>query len=884
MVQLALTLNGINLTTLMKYFIAVVLIFVLAACKGPDTDPQLTGGSGDPAQTSTAPILQRINITNTASPVAGLTDALKATGVYSDGSTADLTTTVTWASANTSIFTVSASGVVTGLIQGVANVTATFLAPGSNAAIVGTFSETILAPTPVNLAIAYVTNGLQSIYKNASTFVQAVVYFSNSTSQVVSSWVNWVVTTVSNNGMASTSVNQVANTASVTGTTPGLISVLASYLGLTSNSLSLTINSLQPTGSNLDLTLNVLGVAPSTASSNISATDPQGLPLTYSIVQDGLAGSAVIHATSGAFTYTVPGHTNRAQDVVLVGVSNGVQSSQVTVTITLKTDPLIANQWHLQNVGFTAFASVLPITGYDMNVAGAWNAGYTGRGIKVAVVDSGLEIEHEDLATNVDATKSFNFLTNTNDPTPSVSGFDHGTAVAGIIGSAAFNGKGGRGVAYEATIRGYNLLASGAATLTNFGKALGSASYSSDVDIFNESFGSSSTQLPPQVNSYDAINNNALGLRGGKGAIFVQSAGNSFSSFGSYASMCTQAIAYGVSCGSAASDTRREGTLTIVVGATAADGTKSSYSNAGSSLWVAAPGGEYGMNSSYAPGASGLALKPAIITTSLSGCNNYSSQVNALDSRGANALAAQCQYTAIMNGTSSAAPNLSGVIALMLHANPLLGYRDVKNILARTSKKTDATRVGVTTSTLINGTSVTLDQGWVRNSAGYWFSNWYGFGAIDAAAAVNAAKNYTSYLPSMQASSVNSNFSSDELVPQYSTVGSTLTFTMSPSFSTVEHATVMLNMSQSPGLLCNQIELISPSGTKSILMHALNGYSNSGVPQQTITNSRILSNAFYGETAAGTWNLKFYDFCPTSIGSRTSILSTAVQTLVLTGH
>jgi hypothetical protein len=267
---------------------------------------------------------------------------------------------------------------------------------------------------------------------------------------------------------------------------------------------------------------------------------------------------------------------------------------------------------------------------------------------------------------------------------------------------------------------------------------LGLASYSSDVDIFNQSFSSSSTQLPPQVNSYNAINNNALGLRGGKGAIFVQSAGNSFSNFGSFASVCDQAKSYGVSCGSAASDTRREGTLTIVVGATAADGTKSSYSNAGSSLWVAAPGGEYGMNSSYAPGASGLALKPAIITTSLSGCNNYSSQVNALDSRGANALAAQCQYTAIMNGTSSAAPNLSGVIALMLHANPLLGYRDVKNLLARTSKKTDATRVGVTTNTLISGTPVTLDQGWVRNSAGYWFSNWYGFGAIDAAAAVNA--------------------------------------------------------------------------------------------------------------------------------------------------
>jgi subtilisin-like proprotein convertase family protein len=237
-----------------------------------------------------------------------------------------------------------------------------------------------------------------------------------------------------------------------------------------------------------------------------------------------------------------------------------------------------------------------------------------------------------------------------------------------------------------------------------------------------------------------------------------------------------------------------------------------------------------------------------------------------------------------MNGTSSAAPNLSGVIALMLQANPNLGYRDVKYILAKTAKKTDPTRTGVTTTGLINGTSVTLDQGWVRNAAGYWFSNWYGFGAVDATAAVNAAKNYTNYLPSMQTVSSNSNFSSNENVPQYSTVGSTLSFNMNPAFTKVEHAMAILNLSDSPGLACNQIELISPSGTKSILMHALNGYSNNGVPQQSITNSRILSNAFYGEPATGTWRLKFYDFCPTTIGSRTSFLPTDIQSLVLTGN
>jgi subtilisin family serine protease len=843
-----------------------------------------TAVKGSVLQNIIDPILQKINITNTASPAAGFTDDLKATGVYSDGSTTDLSQKVTWSSSNTNIFTIDGNGVVTGLIQGVANVTASYIPPGGNTAVVGTFSETILAPTPVNFVISYVNAGIQSIFKNASIFVQAILNLSNKTTQVVSSMVNWVVSSVSNNGMATIAVDRTANNASLTGTTPGVISVLASYLGLTSNSLSLTVNELPPTGPNLDLSLNVAGVVASSVTSNVSATDPQGLPITYSIAQDGTAGSASIHSTSGVFSYTVPGHTSKTQDVVLVGVSNGKQSANVTVTITLKIDPLIANQWHLQNIGYSAFASILPISGNDMNVAGAWRDGYTGKGIKVAVVDSGLEIGHEDLAANVDAAKSFNFLNNSNDPTPTASGFDHGTAVAGIIGSVAFNGKGGRGVAYEATLRGYNLLANGASSLVNFGNALGLAPYSSDVDIFNESFGSTSTQLPPQVNSYNAINANALTLRGGKGAILVQSAGNSFSSFGSVPSVCTQAKAYGVSCGSSSSDTRRDGTLPIVVGAIAADGTKSSYSNAGSSLWVSAPGGEYGRNTSFVPGASGASIEPAIITASLSGCNNYSNRVNALDALGANPLAAQCQYTATMNGTSSAAPNLSGVIALMLHANPNLGYRDVKYILAKTAKKTDPARVGVTTTGLINGTSVTLDQGWVRNAAGYWFSNWYGFGAVDATAAVTAAKNYTNYLPSMQSVSVNNNFPSTENVPQYSTAGSTLTFNMTPSFTTVEHAMVILNMNDSPGLACNKNELISPNGTKSILMHALNGYSNSGVPQQSITNSRILSNAFYGETAAGTWRLKFYDFCPTSIGSRTTLLPTDIQSLLLTGH
>ena len=109
------------------------------------------------------------------------------------------------------------------------------------------------------------------------------------------------------------------------------------------------------------------------------------------------------------------------------------------------TDPLLAYQWSIQNVGASAFSSDLPVAGNDMNVTAAWALGYTGKGIKVAVIDTGLDIKHEDLAANVDVANSYNFASGSNDPTPSFVGLDHGTSVAGVIGAVAFNGLGGRG-------------------------------------------------------------------------------------------------------------------------------------------------------------------------------------------------------------------------------------------------------------------------------------------------------------------------------------------------------------------------------------------------------------------------------------------------------
>jgi subtilisin family serine protease len=651
----------------------------------------------------------------------------------------------------------------------------------------------------------------------------------------------------------------------------------------TSSPIQITVSAAPPSVTATAISVNVLGVSSTSVQVTVSATDRENLPLTYTITTPPTIGTATVNSNTGVITYTVPGYVTAGTDPFAVQVSNGLTPAADSVTVTLNSDPLLPNQWHIQNVGQNAFASTLPIAGNDMNVTGAWTAGYSGKGIKVGVVDSGLEAAHEDLVANVDLTHSYNFLTGTSDPSPSGTGFDHGTAVAGIIGAVAFNGKGGRGVAYNSTLRGYNLIAPGAFSVANMAKAMGSDPVSSDNDLFNASFGAVGNALPSFSGAFQAITSNAITLRGGLGSAIVNAAGNDFVDFeGSSGTNCAQyAQVYGVSCGDPATDERRGGYYPVIVGAIDAAGKHSVYSSTGSSLWISGPGGEYGLNSSYAgPGYSNY--DPAIITTSRDGCGNteYGKAVNPLDDLGANVLAANCQYTAVMNGTSSATPNTSATVAMMLEANPKLSVRDIKYILAKTAKRVDPSFAGVSSTTIISGSTIVLEQGWVTNGGGYTFSNRYGFGAVDAAAAVSMAKAYTAFLPALQPSTGNYTFiaAAPATIPPQSATGAYINYAVSESFHTVEFVVVFVNVNSTPGLQCNQIELTSPSGTKSILMHAANGFSNA-----QIANTRFESNAFYGEPINGTWVLRFLDFCAPS-GTSTTLSTTQSQTLLFAGH
>ncbi|MBB6610625.1 S8 family serine peptidase [Pontibacter sp. Tf4] len=81
----------------------------------------------------------------------------------------------------------------------------------------------------------------------------------------------------------------------------------------------------------------------------------------------------------------------------------------------------------------------------------AWNKGYRGKGALVAVLDSGFDTDHPDLAANIENNLSKNFVTGEEVEYKLNDAFSHGTHTAGTI-AAADNGTGTIGVAPEARL------------------------------------------------------------------------------------------------------------------------------------------------------------------------------------------------------------------------------------------------------------------------------------------------------------------------------------------------------------------------------------------------------------------------------------------------
>ena len=566
----------------------------------------------------------------------------------------------------------------------------------------------------------------------------------------------------------------------------------------------------------------------------------------------------------------------------LLRISGGVNAASTCAhtNTSAGSDPLLPYQWHIKNNNLY-FASNTPAAGagIDLCMGGLWAAGVTGAGVTVNVIDEGLEIGHEDLSGNVLAGKSYNFVTGSTNPTNSATTGDHGTSVAGLITASKGNGLGGSGVSPSASLVGYNFLK--AQSILSFGASFGAdpAYHASNSDIFNFSAGITSSSLGTVNSSSEAVILNMINLRSFKGGIFIKSAGNGFT--GSGLTSTTYCLASGVTCQSANQDPDNKHYNAIVVASLNPDGSKSSYSTTGSSLWMSGFGGEYGYDVSVAgSGFPASAYKPAMLTTDQSSCAAGYSRAginkNGLDKGNGTGIGnASCSYTAGFNGTSSAAPTMSGVIALMLQANPALTWRDVRHILASTSRRVNPTQAPITNTSYFSS-SFTLEQGWVLNAGGFWYHNWYGFGLVNAAAAVAMAQSYlTGVLGNFVSESSSAALGTTTIAPGTAT-GLTKIFSMAgTSPSTVEQAELTLYFGSGYVPSCTQIELSSPQGTKSIVLNADSAHltaSTNGV--------KFMSNAFYGEPASGSWTLRLVNVCVNA----QSLSTTLPQQLTIRGR
>ncbi len=313
-------------------------------------------------------------------------------------------------------------------------------------------------------------------------------------------------------------------------------------------------------------------------------------------------------------------------------------------------DPLFAYnaanpgyQWHLNNTGQNG-----AISGIDLNVVPTWD-NYKGRGIRIGILDDGLEVSHPDLAVNVDTVNDRDFNDLDNDPTPT-SGDSHGTACAGVAAAKGNNNLGVSGVAPEALLVGMRLIA---APTTDDVEADAFAFKKDLIEIKSNSWGPSDNAYGasgPGPLSQAALINAATTGRDGKGTVFIWAGGNGNASGDDSNYDGWAASPYG-----------------IAVGAIGDDGESVWYGEPGANILVCAPsnGG-----------------KQNITTTDRSGATGYSSG----------------DYTSTFGGTSSATPAVAGVVALMLEANPNLTYRDVQEILMRTATRNDPNNGGWVTN------------------------------------------------------------------------------------------------------------------------------------------------------------------------------------------
>ena len=356
----------------------------------------------------------------------------------------------------------------------------------------------------------------------------------------------------------------------------------------------------------------------------------------------------------GMFAITAPGAS--VADVTSWSTTTGTRGfepDRIITAATLPNDPSFFRLWGLHNTGQTG-----GVADADIGAPEAWNVTTGSRAVVVAVIDTGIDYRHTDLAANmwrnpgeipgdgidndgngfIDDVYGWDFANNDADP------FDdegHGTHVAGTIGAVGNNGTGVVGVNWQVSLMALKFLgADGSGTTSAAIAALNYATmmrqtHGVNVVATNNSWGGggASTALT-----------NAIVAGGNAGILAVAAAGNESANNDTTPSFPANV----------------NSTAVISVAATDASNRLASFSNYGATtVDVAAPGvGIYSTtpNNSYA---------------------SYS-------------------------GTSMAAPHVAGLVALMAAANPQATASQIRSAILSTAVPVASLAGKVATGGLIN--------------------------------------------------------------------------------------------------------------------------------------------------------------------------------------
>ncbi len=436
--------------------------------------------------------------------------------------------------------------------------------------------------------------------------------------------------------------------------------------------------------------------------------------------------------------------------------------------------------------------------GFDINVETAWET-TLGEGINVLVVDLGLDYLHPDLrGYEYTGDTSMGHYDSTGLGVRNHKGATHGTPVAGII-AARDNDIGGRGVAPRATVYGYTI---DVYTLINDGHAH-MASHMSDVTaVVNNSWRTPSfyrNLIEESPEAWDtAIEEAVTSGYGGKGVFYVWITNNDH-----------------LRDSNANLDERLNHHAGTVVCAVDYNDVRAVYSEFGTNLWVCAPSRD------------AAETLPGIATTDVGN-----------------------SYTMNFTGTSAAGPIVSGVAALVRAANPELTWRDVKLILADSARRNDTSNTG-------------WQQGALKyrsTTERYWYNREYGFGVVDAGAAVALALDWA-LLPRFREHSVvaNTELELPDMPSSGDPTAVSSSVTVGPHVGFVEFVEVDVTLTHS-NYRDLRFELVSPAAATSLLLppedDTIGQAIRSNVKKATY---RLGSARHLGEDAAGTWTLRVTD-------------------------